>query len=197
MVAAAFGGVEVLAALLAADADIEVVDRQGSTALHAAAGVTDSNLVVALLLSAGARADCANRLGQLPADVALAAEEHRGEGAASCLRVRMLRVAAAHPKRQGRLAAARPSWDDSDAEGRAEEARELKEAAKELMAAGGEKAGVRCAGLQRRRKHATLRLGQACLHSCRRLPRWAATRCAAVTPVKFVARNLTPPATAG
>ena len=62
------GGVEVARALISAGADIDMISREGRTALHTAAAWCNAD-IVELLLAAGARTDIANSEGNVAMDV--------------------------------------------------------------------------------------------------------------------------------
>ncbi len=72
------GGFEVAEFLVASGADLNLISREGRTALHTAAAWCNSQ-IVALLLDAGARTDIANSEGKIAMDVTCSRPPQRRE----------------------------------------------------------------------------------------------------------------------
>jgi len=72
------GGFEVAQFLIASGADLDLISREGRTALHTAAAWCNSQ-IVALLLDAGARTDIANSEGKIAMDVVCSRPPQRRE----------------------------------------------------------------------------------------------------------------------
>ncbi|MCF6326472.1 MAG: ankyrin repeat domain-containing protein [Devosiaceae bacterium] len=72
------GGFEVAQFLIASGADLNLISREGRTALHTAAAWCNSQ-IVALLLDAGARTDIANSEGKIAMDVVCSRPPQRRE----------------------------------------------------------------------------------------------------------------------
>jgi len=72
------GGFEVAELLIAAGADLNLISREGRTALHTAVAWCNSQ-IVALLLEAGARTDIVNSEGKIAIDVVCSRPPQRRE----------------------------------------------------------------------------------------------------------------------